>query len=263
MFIVAKRNPCIFSFGAAALFAGLMAAIPLAQAVQRTAQDDMAEREFAIARPDLIRMQGLMQSELARLLVNPAAALSPPMAEALGDPSVKHPSLGDTRVPLHLRLIERQRLILVAGLDWARTVPGRCKELDFSPAQLVDAAFRQHIERVLQCRRQELDRYQFGMHQLNKANEGLVLELKLPPLTQEEMLKQARADTNRQDAGIEPTYNNRRTIYRTIDELFKFVDLHSNEVHFANNQLLFGNDADAKVAHDLIQNFIAAGKLPQ
>jgi hypothetical protein len=204
-----------------------------------------------------------MQNELARLLSDSAAAPSPELARLMGDSSGQHPRLGDTLVPLHLRLIERQRLALVSGVAWARSVAGHCESPEFSPAQLVDPVFRQHMQTVLECRRQELDRYQNGVHKMNKASEATVLELKLPSFTEAAMLAQARAATSQQDAALEPVYRSRRAMYQSIDDLFKVVDAHGGEVHFTGNQLNFDNDADARTASDLINKFLTAGKALQ
>jgi hypothetical protein len=76
-------------------------------------------------------------------------------------------------------------------------------------------------------------------------NESTVLELKLPPFT---------------EAAI---FRSRRMLLQSIDDLFKFADAHSNEVHFAGNQLAFDNAADSKVAADLVNKFLAAGRAEQ
>lgn len=52
-------------------------------------------------------------------------------------------------------------------------------------------------------------------------------------------------------------------LLQSIDDLLKFVDAHSNEVHFAGNQLTFDNAADLKVAADLVNKFLAAGRAEQ
>jgi hypothetical protein len=154
-------------------------------------------------------------------------------------------------------------LELVSGVEWARTAAGHCDTPEFSPAQLVDSAFRQHLHIVIQCRQQELDRYQIGLHKVTKAHADAVLELQLPPLTEKAMLSHARAETNAQDVAMEPVSRNRRTFYQSMDDLLSFIDAHSTEVHFMNNQLVFDKVATADAANELINNFTAAAKLPQ
>ena len=254
-----RAGAYLISFACGSVFS----AIPVWSAVQRTSQDAAAEQEFTLARSELIRMAGLLQNELARLLSDSPVAPSPELAALIGDGSIHHPRLDDASIPLHLRLVERQRLAGISGVEWARTAAGHCELPDFSPAQLVDASFRQHMQAVLQCRRQELDRYQLGVHKMNKANEATVLELKLPPFTQAAMMSQARAATNKQDADLAQVYKSRRAMYQSVDDLLRFVDAHAHEVHFTNNQLTFDKDADSKIANELINTFLAAAKVMQ
>jgi hypothetical protein len=70
---------------------------------------------------------------------------------------VKHPDVGDPKVPLHVRLVERQRLILVASVNLAETVSGRCEDPDYTPSQLLDATFSQHMHEAIRCRNDEAD----------------------------------------------------------------------------------------------------------
>ena len=228
---------------------------PAASAAQAS-----VDREFALAAREIDRLNVLLQAELARVMSGSAEAPSPEIAKLMSTGAAK-PALGDTSVPLHLRLIERKRLELAAAVNWARGSAGHCGDPQFGPPQLVDPEFREHVHAVLKCRRAELDRYQTGMHKLNKDREASVPALKLPVPVQERMSAQAREATRQQDASLEPVYRNRRAIFDAIDNLFTFMDSHPAQ--FLNNRIQFENDADRFPAQALIDRFTEAARLPQ
>lgn len=219
------------------------------------------EREFALAAPEIDRLNGFLQAELARVMSDSGAGPSPEVARLMSGAAAAKANLGDGSVPLHLRLIERKRLELAAAINWARSIAGHCGNAQFGPPQLVDAAFRQHMHEVLACRRSELERYQAGMAKLNKDREASVPALKLPRFAQESMLAQAREATRQQEAALEPIYKNRRITYAAIDDLFTFMDSHP--AYLADNWIQFENDADRLAAQALIDRFTEAAKLPQ
>jgi hypothetical protein len=233
----------------------LFAITPTLNAQQPTAADATASRELAIARPELIRFNGLIQNEVERVLSG-SGEPSPEIVQLLRD-DVKHPSLGDSSVPLHLRLIERQRRTLVATVNWAKSV-GHCGSPDFTPANLADPLFRKTMQTVIVCRRGDLDQLEIGLREYNKTNETSVLELKLPPWTQTNMLAEARTHSANQNAALAPILRNRRATLQATSDLFNFVDAHSAEVRLINNQLMFGNDADAKTAQELMNKLMAS-----
>jgi hypothetical protein len=250
---------CLAGFG----FMSLISAMTVWPTEQKTTQDALAEQEFERARPELARLTRLLQVELQRQLFQPNSPPSPEFLKLTADSSIEHPKLGDTRVPLHLRFIEWYRLELVAGTEYARTAAGHCDPPDISPSQLVDSSFRQHMHTVIQCRQEELDRYQNGLHKVNKTHADAVLELKLPSLTEKAFLAHARAETNEQDEAVESVNKGRRKLYQSMDDLLSFIDAHSNEVHFVNNQLRFETAATANSANELINSFMSAAKLAQ
>lgn len=230
---------------------------------KRTSQDVAAEQELRQARPEFTRMGILLQNEFARVLSDTPSAPSPELAKIMQGAERPQPNLSDAKIPLRVRMIDWERSNLISAVEWARGAATHCDNPDFSPAQLVDPSFRRHMHTVIECRQQELDRFQVGLHKLNKANESTVLELKLPPFTEAAMLSQFRAATAQQDAEIEPLFKGRRILLQSIDDLFNFVDAHSKEVHFAGNQLNFDNAADSKTAADLVNKFLAAGSAAQ
>jgi hypothetical protein len=245
-----SRSPAIAFLGVT-----LFAITPTLNAQQPTGADAVAAREIAMARPELIRLNGLTQNEVMRGLSG-SGEPSPEIELLLRDDG-KHANLGDTSVPLHLRLIERQRATLVGIVKWAKSI-GHCGSADFTPANLADPMFRKSMQTVIVCRRRDLDQLETGLHNYNKTNEASVLELKLPPWTQANMLAEARTHSVNQETALAPILRNRRATLQAMSDLFNFMDAHSNEVHFSNNQWMFSSDADLKTAQDLMNKFASA-----
>jgi hypothetical protein len=225
---------------------------------ENTASDQAVQREFDIARPEIIRLNRLLNAELMRALAGSDAAPSPAMKQVIEESANSHIALGDTSVPLHRRLIERQRLEVIAGFKWAATTIGHCDEKAFNPADLLEVQSRLRINSVSRCHQRYLDRGELQLHELKVANEASVLELRLPPTFQKRMLAQARQSTERQDAEIASTYAHRRAFWRATDNLVEFFDMHS--AHLAANQIIMDNDADSMAAQDLLSQFVQTAK---
>src|SRR5882762_8561776 len=65
----------------------------------RTAADEAAQHEFAIAAPELDHMNRVLGVEMQRLLGGGAGSQSPEVAKYLDRPSLKRVDLGDVRIP--------------------------------------------------------------------------------------------------------------------------------------------------------------------
>lgn len=228
---------------------------PSADAQQRTAQDDVVNREVEMARPTEKRFSQLLDSQLFAIF---QGRRSPEVDAIMRDATTKHPDLSDQSVPLHLRLIERQRWSFVASVNWAAAVSGHCGDPDFTPSQLLDASIRQQIHEAIRCRMDELERMQRGIHKLDKEREDSVMLLKLPPYSQQVMLNEARLHTKQQDDAIESTFQKRRALLKANEDLFDFMDGHSDGAQFSNGQILFKNEADGQTARDLMIKVAAA-----
>src|ERR1700733_2604419 len=220
--------------------------------------DRAVQHEFDIARPEIIRLNRLLNAELVRALASSDPAPSPAMKQVIEESANSHIALSDTGVPLHLRLIERQRLEMIAGFKWAAATIGHCDEKAFNPGDLLEVQSRLRINAVSRCHQRYLDRGELQLHELTVANEATVLELKLPPAFQRRMLAQARQSTERQDAEIASTYAHRRAFWRATDNLVEFFDMHP--AHLAANQIVMDNDADSGVAQDLLSRFVETAK---
>jgi hypothetical protein len=225
----------------------------------RSATSDQAvQHEFDIARPEIIRLNRLLNAELIRAIDASDPAPSPAMKQVIEQSANSHVALSDTSVPLHLRLIERQRLEVIAGFRWAAATIGHCDEKAFDPGDLLDVQSRLRINSVSRCHQRYLDRGELQLHELKVANEASVLELQLPPAFQKRMLAQARQSTERQDAEIASTYAHRRAFWRATDELVEFFDMHP--AHLAANQIVMDNDADNGAAQELLSQFVESAK---
>jgi hypothetical protein len=220
--------------------------------------DHSVQHEFDVARPEIIRLNRLLNDELVRALANSDAAPSPAMKQLIEESANSHIALSDTSVPLHLRLIERQRLEVIAGFKWAAATIGHCDEKAFNPGDLLEVQSRLRINSVSRCHQRYLDRGELQLHELKVANEASVLELKLPPAFQKRMLAQARQSTARQDSEIASTYAQRRAFWRATDDLVEFFDMHP--AHLAANQIVMDNDGDKGAAQDLLSQFVATAK---
>jgi hypothetical protein len=220
--------------------------------------DHGVQHEFDIARPEIIRLNRLLNAELVRAVASSDPAPSPAMQQVIEESANSHIALSDTRVALHLRLIERQRIEMIAGFKWAAATIGHCDEKAFNPGDLLEVQSRLRINAVSRCHQRYLDRGELQLHELKVANEASVLELKLPPAFQKRMLAQARQSTARQDAEIASTYAHRRAFWRATDNLVEFFDMHP--AHLAANRIVMDNDADNGVAQDLLSQFVETAK---
>jgi hypothetical protein len=230
-----------------------------ANADERGASSDQAvQHEFDIARPEIRRLNRLLNDELVRALAASDATPSPAMKQVIEESATSRVALGDTRVPLHRRLIERQRLEVIAGFKWAAATIGRCDEKAFNPVDLLDIQSRLRINSVSRCHQRYLDRGELQLHELTAANEASVLELKLPPAFQKRLLAEARQSTERQDAEIASTYAQRRAFWRATDNLVEFFDMHP--AHLTANRIVMDNDADSGAAQDLLSQFVETAK---
>lgn len=242
-----------------ALSAGAVLAAPGSSADDRgSASDQAVQHEFDMARPEIVRLNQLLNAELVRALAGSRVTPSAAMQRVMEESSHSHLALGDTSVPLHRRLIERQRLEVIAGFKWVAATVGHCDESGFGPADLLDDRSRLRIKSVSRCHQSSLDRDQLDIHQLNAANEASVVELKLPPAFQKRMLTEARRNMERQDAEIASTYAHRRAFWEATDKLVEFFDTHP--AHLAANQIVMEDESDGLAAQDLLTRFIETAK---
>jgi hypothetical protein len=152
----------------------------------------LAEHEFAIARPELDHMNHVMDAEMKRLTLEADGPPSPEVAKYLNVPPTQRVGLGDVRIPLHIRFIERQRRSFVTGIAFAKaSMSEHCDRPSLRDDQLLDKQLRAKVIAALHCHQRKLDRYQSGMRQANQQSAAMLLELKMPSLTLQKMLAEA------------------------------------------------------------------------
>jgi hypothetical protein len=112
-----------------------------------TIEDHVAEHEFAIAKPELVHMNHVLDVEMKRLTLEAGGAPSPEAQKYLKGSAAKHVDLGDAQIPLHTRFIERQRRTWVTGISFAKaSMSQHCDSPDPPPDQLLDATVRGHTQ---------------------------------------------------------------------------------------------------------------------
>jgi hypothetical protein len=225
---------------------------PATAADQKSVEEQKAVDEFAAAHPRIKIMAQVMGDEIKRILGERQDPQSPEVAKFM-NPATPVTDIGDTRVALHLRLIEQwRRDFFVAGIELAHyAVGGHCEDPQPRADQLLDAAWRARTLQAIHCERDKLDRYQTGMHKVNKTHEDTVLALHLPRSTQERALAEARASTLKQDASLELEYAKRRRHLQLSEEWINFIGSHAARIHFTDGQIIFDDPADFKKSNEL------------
>jgi hypothetical protein len=237
---------------------------PVTAADQTTSEEQKAVDEYAAAHPRIQVMAQIMGDEIKRILGEREGRQSPEVA-TLMKPSTPGPDLGDTRVPLHVRLIEQwRRDFFVAGIELAQyTVAGHCEDPQPRPDQLLEAGWRARSLQAIQCERDKLDRYQTSMHKLNKAHEDTMVGLHLPKSIQAKALAEARASTVQQDATLQSDYAKRRRHLQLTEDYLMFIDSHASRMHFTDGRIVFDDPADFKKSQELGERIKADLKLPE
>jgi hypothetical protein len=230
------------------IFSTAMLALPVMAANQPATEDQQALSEIAAAQGPVHAMYRILADEMRRIMSERPDRPSPEVAKILNS-SATVTDLGDLHVPLHLRIIEQRRREMAAGIKMAQyTMAGHCENPQPRPEQLLDAAWRARGLQAIQCERDKMDRYQAGMHKINKEHEASLLALHLPPSTQEKMLAEARASTARQDADLESDYAKRRKSLQLSEEYLAFIDSHVARMHFTDGHIVFDDPADFKIS---------------
>jgi hypothetical protein len=164
-----------------------------------------------MAAPEILRIRNLLVSERSYWLSGRTEQLSPEVA-SLTSASVKRPQLSDRRIPLHFRLVERERLIRIQAIQWSESPP--CESPLFPPDKLLDAQFRKHALLVLQCHRERMNRDQIYWHRLGALEQATLRELELPPFTKERRISEALTQTQQTDISMEQLYKSMMASYQ-------------------------------------------------
>ena len=79
-----------------------------------------------------------------------------------------------------------------------------------------------------------------------------MVELKLPPFMQDKILAEARAYTLKQDSDLASSYAHPRQVWQANVDFLTYLDEHAAHAHYANNQILFDDPAEARATQDLL-----------
>jgi hypothetical protein len=219
-----------------------------------TTEDSNVAKEQAIANPQVKVIYELRNREMARLLSGQSGRPSTEVLKIVEDTSTTPIDLGDTTIPLHLRLIKLAQLDLVDGIAAAKVAMPSNEMCDIQSGfgeELFENKGRQHALEMIKCSRDGLDRAQAAMHGANKQHESRLAKLNLPPFTRDKWLAQARESTAMQDADVKSTYQHWRTTYQALEDWVRFLNDHAKSFHVENSALVFINDADASAAREL------------
>lgn len=241
------------------LFAGAGARGALADE-PKTAQDEVADREFAIAAPEISHINGVLGTEMSRLLGGGSGTQSPEVTKYLNASLI---DLDDTRIPLHTRFIERQRREFVAGIAMTKSATaGHCTNPNPGLDQLLDPGIRAQVLAAIKCHQRAMDLYQSGTHNVNQAYEAMLLEMKLPPNTLQRMLARAHASTLRQDADLVSSYAKQRELLQANMDFYTYLDAHAAQARYAKGGLVFEDPADTREMQNLAARVAAATQSP-
>jgi hypothetical protein len=99
-----------------------------------------------------------------------------------------------------------------------------------------------------------------GLHKILRGYAANVVQLKLPPFTQEKMLAEARAYALKQDADLASSYAHPRQVWQANVDFLTYLDEHAAHAHYANNQILFDDPAEAQATQDLLTRLKAVSQ---
>jgi hypothetical protein len=229
---------------------------------RKTFEDRFAEQDLRDAQQDIDRMHRILGAELQRLASGAGGSESDEVLPYLQESSGKPMDLGDARIALSTRYIERERRQMVAAIalfkaemaeDCGGPTPGDAN-------QLLDAAFRAKVLTALKCHQRQLDRIQSSLHKILQGYEATAVQLKLPPFTQEKMLAEARAYALKQDSDLASNYAHPRQVWQANVDFFTYLNEHAAHARYVNNQILFDDPTEAQATQDLLMRLKAAGQ---
>jgi hypothetical protein len=155
--------------------------------------------------------------------------------------------------------MQRRQMVAAIALFKAEMAE-TCGDPSPGADQLLDAGVRARVLAALKCHQRQLDRIQSGLHKLLQGYAGNMVQLKLPPFMQEKMLAEARAYALQQDAELASSYAHPRQLWQANIDFFTYLDEHASHAHYANNQILFDDPAEAKAMQDLLARLKAVSQ---
>jgi hypothetical protein len=259
----AEGWPRSLVFGVALVILPFLSSVRVASAVeaQKTFEDRFAEQDIRDAAQDIERMHRILGAELQRLSNGATGFKSDEVLPYLHESSRKPMDLGDVRVALSTRYVERERRQMVAAIILLMDEMAEdCGDPSPRANQLLDAAVRAKALAALKCHQRQLDRLQSGLHKIFQDYEANLVKLKLPSFTQERMLAEARAYTLKQESDLASQYAHKRQLWQASIDFFTYLDEHASHAHYVNNQIFFDDPAEAKETQDLLTRLKAVSQ---
>jgi hypothetical protein len=259
-----REWPRAFASGVALVVLATLSSVQVISAAEarKTFEDRFAEQDIRDAAQDIDRMHRILGAELQRLASGAGGSESDEVAPYLHESSGKPMDLGDVRIALSKRYIERERRQMVAAIALYKAEMAQdCGNPSPGADQLLDAGVRARVLAALQCNQRRLDRLQSGLHKILLDYEANLLKLKLPAFMQERMLAEARAYTLKQDSDLASQYAHPRQLWQANIAFFTYLDEHAPHAHYANNHMiLFDDPAEAQAMQDLLTRLKAVSQ---
>jgi hypothetical protein len=195
---------------------------------RETFEDRFAEQDIRDAAQDIDRMHRILGAELQRLASGAGGSESDEVLPYLQESSGKPMNLGDVRIALSTRYIERERRQMVAAIALFKAEMAEdCGNPSPGANQLLDAAVRAKVLAALKCHQHQLDRLQSGLHKILRGYAANVVQLRLPQFTQEKMLAGARAYALKQEADLASSYAHPRQLWQANVDFLTYLDEHA------------------------------------
>jgi hypothetical protein len=257
----AREWPRALIFGVALTVLATFSSVRAISAAEarKTSEDRFAEQDVRDAQQDIDNMHRVLGAELQRLASGAGGSESDEVAPYLHESSRKPMDLGDVRIALSKRYIERERRQMVAAIALYKIEMSQdCGKPSLGADQLLDAAARAKVLAALKCHQRQLDRLQSGLHKILNDYETNLVQLKLPPFTQDKMLAEARAYTLKQDSDLASSYAHPRQVWQANVDFLTYLDEHAAHAHYVNNKLLFDDPAEAEAMQVLLKRLETA-----
>jgi hypothetical protein len=110
--------------------------------------------------------------------------------------------------------------------------------------QLLDAAVRARVLAALKCHQRQVHRLQSGLHSRSRKRRCWP----------------KRALALKQDADLASSYAHPHQVWQAKVDFLTYLDEHAAHAHYANNQILFDDPAEAQATQDLLTRLKAVSQ---
>ena len=215
----------------------------LAAGANDSSYDAAVYQEIQSVTPQLNRMIGAATQESLRLATGGRAPRSPDFDALLNRPDPLFTTFSDQKVPVAIRYLEFMRQDLLRTLEPMQEFARQYQQCGLlrplTPDNLVNATYRAQTLQTLQCIQNGLPRALKDFPEIAKSEDARVSLLKLPPRS-EAALRQYFAQralgwTDSHRKVMDVVSNQAKAMQNCV----KFITEHAQDVHAANDQLIF------------------------